>query len=68
MVDQPKTISEYISYLLEAVAVQAKAIEALYKVNDNQEEKIKELQREVAELKAMKTGGAKSGVDKSARK
>ena len=65
--EQPKTIAEYISYLLEAVAVQAKAIEALCKVNDNQEEKIKELQRGVAELKTMKGGGKRRGNAKGKR-
>lgn len=68
MVEQPKTISEYISYLLEVVAVHAKAIEVLCKVNDNQEDKIKELERRVAQLESRKPGGAKSGNGKSARK
>lgn len=65
--EQPKTISEYISYLLEVVAVHAKAIEVLCKVNDSREDKIKELQREVAELKAMKEGGKQRGNAKGKR-
>lgn len=65
--EQPKTFAEFISYLLEAVAVQAKAIEALCKVNDSQEEKIKELQQKVAQLEDNQKGGKRHGNAKGKR-
>ena len=65
--EQPKTIAEYISYLLEAVATQAKAIEILCKVNDDHEEKIKELQSKVAQLEDALKGGKRHGNAKGKR-
>lgn len=59
-------MAEWISYLLEAVATQAKAIDALCQVNDNQEARLRELERRVAQLEANRKGGKKS-ADKNNR-
>ena len=63
---QPGTLAEWISYLLDAVATQAKAIEALCQVNDNQEANLRELERRVAQLEANAKGGKKR-ADKNNR-
>ena len=64
--EAPKTIAEWLSYLLDAVAIQAKAIDALCQVNDNQGERLRELERHVAQLEANRKGGKKS-ADKNNR-